>query len=295
MAWLQPSAPKLSDHVFPARGHAYWFDAEASVRYFRRDLRWHHIPGDVTKVPAEPAVVKSRPIGANNENAVLLALNTVRHFVFVDDRVSFRDKLDTACFRGKVPDKQLRMILFSKWFGRSEVDLGDTADRPVVPEWTRPPMTIKEQLRHKFILSVEGNDVASNLKWILSSNSVAVMPKPRFETCFEEGRLVPGIHYIEVAPDFSDLAEVLRFHAARPALCERISAAGRAWSARFRDPLRERLVALLTLERYFRATGQDPDACCTAPEVSSWAPLPAANGAFGEVQGRFRRGILISR
>ena len=41
---------------------------------------------------------------------------------------------------------------------------------------------------------------------------------------------------------------------------ERIAAAGRAWAARFRDPTRERLVALLTMQRYFLATGQDPDA-----------------------------------
>ena len=51
-------------------------------------------------------------------------------------------------------------------------------------------MTINEQLHYKFILCSEGNDVASNLKWVMSSNSIAVMPKPKFETWFMEGILV---------------------------------------------------------------------------------------------------------
>ena len=39
-------------------------------------------------------------------------------------------------------------------------------------------VSIDYHLKHKFILCIEGNDVASNLKWVMSSNSVAVMPKP---------------------------------------------------------------------------------------------------------------------
>lgn len=257
---LPGDAPAISRLRFPKRMHAYYFDLRSALRYFPRDLRVMHIPGDVTHVPAVPAVVKSRPVGGENSNSVLLALNTVRHYVFADDRVPFARKSDTACFRGKVPDKQLRIAMFERWFGHAGIDLGDTSEHPVRPEWARPRMTIGEQLRHKFIISVEGNDVASNLKWILSSNSVAVMPRPRFETCFEEGRLIPGVHFIEIRRDFSDLREALDRYSRRPDLCERISAAGRMWASRFRDPLRERLVALMTMQRYFLATGQNPGA-----------------------------------
>lgn len=257
---LPPDAPAIRDHRFPRSGHAYWFDARAALRYFPGYLRWVHVPGDIRETPPVPSVVKARPVDDTNGNGVLLALNVVRHFVFVRDRIPFREKADRACFRGKVAGKPLRVALFERWFGHPALDLGDTSGRPMRPEWGRPKMTLREQLRFKFVLSVEGIDVATNLKWILSSNSVAVMPRPRFETCFEEGRLVPGVHYIEVAPDFSDLPDVIAHWAARPDECERIAAAGRAWAARFRDPTRERLVALLTMQRYFLATGQDPDA-----------------------------------
>ena len=49
--------------------------------------------------------------------------------------------------------------------------------------------------------------MSSNLKWIMSSNSIAVMPRPEFETWFMEGRLIPGVHYIEINRDYSDLDE----------------------------------------------------------------------------------------
>ncbi len=259
-AALPQDAATIGEHRFPRRLHTYWFDTRATLRYFPECLRWVHVPGDISETPPVPTVVKARPISGDNGNGVLLALNTVRHFVFVHDRMPFHGKLDKACFRGKVPDKALRIALFERWFGHPLLDLGDTSEHPVRPEWARPKLTLREQLRFKFILSVEGNDVASNLKWILSSNSVAVMPRPRFETCFEEGKLIPGIHYLEVKSDFSDLPEVIERWAPRLDECERIAAAGRAWAARFRDPRREKLVALLTMQRYFLATKQQPDA-----------------------------------
>jgi hypothetical protein len=254
---LPPDAPRLSEQRLPWRMHTYFFDSREYLRYFPVSLRWAHEPGDITHVPAVPTVVKSRPIGDGNANGVLLNLNKIRHFVFVRDRLAFRDKADRAVFRGKVQNKEKRIRLFEKWYGNPLLDMGDTAGKPARAEWAAPKLTLYEQLRYKFVLSIEGNDVASNLKWILSSHSVAVMPRPQYETWFQEGLLVPDRHYIEIAPDYSDLEDKLRFYAARPDLCERIVRAGNEWVARFRDPARERLVSLLVLQRYFEATGQE--------------------------------------
>ena len=69
-------------------------------------------------------------------------------------------------------------------------------------------MSIKEQLKYKFVLSLEGNDVATNLKWIMSSNSVCIMPRPKYETWFKEGTLIPNYHYIEVLDDYSNIKEI---------------------------------------------------------------------------------------
>ena len=250
----------VGDERFPSKKHTYFYDARAVLQYFPAGLRYRLVPGDVTWVPDFPSFVKSRPIAppAENANSVLLKLNKVRHFVFVKDPLSWNDKDDIAVFRGKIYLKPRRMLLFERWFGKKGFDFGDTSGEQPVPAWCTPQLSIREQLRHRFILCIEGNDVSSNLKWVFHSNSIAVMPRPTCETWFEEGRLVPGVHYAECRPDFADLAEVVARHAADPALCRAINDAEHSWVKRFIDPLAERLVSLAVARRYFAATGQMP-------------------------------------
>ncbi len=252
---LQPDAPRLAEHFLTKKGHAYFFDTEEYTRYFPQSLHWRHIPGDVTHIPPEPSIVKSRPIAGDNANSVLLKLNKVRHFIFVKSDIQFHDKRDVAVFRGKVPLKQKRIDLFERHFQNPLCDLGNTCrNRPAPPEWSKPKMTIHEQLQYKFILAVEGNDVASNLKWVMSSNSIAVMPKPEFETWFMEGRLMPGVHYIEVSPDYSDLDEKLHYYSTHEDEAMRIINAAHRHVDQFRDQKLEDLLSLLVLQKYFDLT-----------------------------------------
>ena len=90
----------------------------------------------------------------------------------------------------------------------------------------------------------------------MSSNSVAVMPRPRYESWFMEGTLQPGVHYIEVADDFSDLLDKISYYLDHPSETEEIIRNAHAYVAAFRDPRREDLVSLLTLRKYFASTGQ---------------------------------------
>ena len=50
----------------------------------------------------------------------------------------------------------------------------------------------------------------------MSSNSIAVMPKPTIETWFMESKLEGGKHYIEIAPDYHDLEAKLTYYIAHP-------------------------------------------------------------------------------
>lgn len=237
----------------------YYLDTYRYARYFNPHLRLSLLPGDIDYVPQEPSVTKSRPIASASENAnsVLLKLDRVRHFIFVRNDIPFEQKTDTAIFRGKVAGKDIRELFMRKYFGHPMIDAGDVARRNADhPEWLRPKLTIPEQLRHKFILSLEGNDVASNLKWIMSSNSVAVMPRPTCETWFMEGTLIPNHHYIEVAPDLSDLPERIDYYTRHPEECRSILANAHQYVNQFRDNEREDLISLMVLDKYFRATGQ---------------------------------------
>lgn len=235
----------------------YWFDTRECTRWFPPTLKWVFRPGDINFIPPVPSIVKSRPIAGDNANGVILKLNKVRHFIFVNDRIPFREKKDMAVFRGKVKDKPQRVDFFEKHFHNPICDLGDISRHYAEhAEWHVEKMTIADHLRYKFILALEGNDVASNLKWVMSSNSVAVMPRPTCETWFMEGTLIPNYHYIEIKSDFSDLDERLCHYMQHPEEAEAIIEHAHEYVEQFKDKEREQLISLLVLNKYFKMTGQ---------------------------------------
>lgn len=256
-AMLPEDAPRLAEHSRKGMNSVYYFDTKEFTRWFDPTLRWRLYPGDVTFVPPVPAVVKSRPIGEGNANSVALNLDKVRHFTFLRDSIPFREKQDRAIFRGSIYGKPNRIRLMEMYYGSGVCDCGIIPSGDEFPtEWLRPNISLWKHLKYKFVMTLEGNDVASNLKWVMSSNSLAVMPKPRFETWFMEGRLVAGRHYVEIREDFSDLPEKVAYYSAHPEEAEEIIRHAHEYIAQFRDKRRERLISLLVLDKYFRMTGQ---------------------------------------
>lgn len=239
---------------------AYYFDQHDVTRWFPPSLRWHFCPGDVYFTPDEPTVVKSRLLTTDNQNSVLLKLDKLRHFMFVHDTKPFAEKLNKAIFRGKIRQSRLRVRFLQQFLGHPLCDCGVVGRNEGCPEeWMAPKKTIAEHLDYKFILALEGNDVASNLKWVMSSNSLAVMTRPTCETWFMEGTLRPDYHYVEVREDFSDLEQKLRFYMEHPDKAEEIIGHAHEYVRQFRDEEREELLQLMVMERYFRTSGQWTD------------------------------------
>jgi hypothetical protein len=233
----------------------YCFDLVEHLRAFDPALRLDYRFGDDTSAPPVPTIVKARPIAGDNANSVLFKLNKVRHFRAVKDRLRFADKRDRAVWRGKGYQPHRREFL-AACFENPSCDVGCTDPRHRDNAWSRPYLSIARQLESKFVISIEGNDVATNLKWIFSSNSACLMRRPRFESWFQEGTLVPDRHYILVADDYSDLGDKVRFYSRRTDLAERIVQAAQAHAAQFVDARRESAISLLVLLRYFEASGQ---------------------------------------
>ena len=69
------------------------------------------------------------------------------------------------------------------------------------------PLDIIELLTYKMIISVEGNDVASGLKWGLLSNSVILMVPPAKATFVMEHLLEAWVHFVPLDPDMSNVDE----------------------------------------------------------------------------------------
>ena len=236
---------------------AYYFDQHDVTRWFPPRLRWNFCPGDVYFTPSVPTIVKSRLLTADNQNSVVLKLDKLRHFMYVYDTKPFREKKDCAIFRGKIRQRRLRALVLEKFFGHPLGDCGVVGRNEGCPdEWMTPKKTIREHLDYKFIIALEGNDVASNLKWVMSSNSLAVMTRPTCETWFMEGTLKPDYHYVEVKEDFSDFEEKLRFYIDHPEKAEEIIRHAHEYVAQFRDNRREELLQLMVLDQYFKTSGQ---------------------------------------
>ena len=261
--WEEESVMLCTQKIL--RPKVYYLDSIRYIRYFPQNLYWHICSGDVNYVPALPSIVKSRPIDVKNENAVLLNLNRVRHFVFLNDHIDWQDKEDKLVFRGSIGQKegvgfkQNRYLFMQRFFNHPLVDAGEVMEggRYVNPEWGSTKLTLYDHLRYKFVLALEGNDVASNLKWIMSSNSIAVMPRPKFETWFMEGKLVADYHYIEIASDFSDLEEKLTYYLNHPAKAQAIIEHAHEYVNQFRNDKREAIISLLVLDKYFNQTNYE--------------------------------------
>ena len=234
--------------------NVYFFDTYEYLRYFPEGLQIAPLFGDITHVPDVPSITKSRPISGNNENSVLLKLDKIRHFTFVNDKNRYEDKKNMLVGRSKA-HRPHRVQFLEKYINHPLCDIGQV-NRNQNPQFIRPRMTIEEHLKYKFILCLEGNDVASNLKWVMSSNSIAVMPKPQYETWFMEGTLVPNVHYILIKDDFSDLAERLNYYITHTDEALQIIENAHRYIAQFRDNEREDLIALLVLKKYFKQTKQ---------------------------------------
>ena len=225
---LPSSAPHLSEHKM-SKQKVYFFDTYQYTRWFSDQFQWGFCPGDVTFVPDYPSIVKSRPLTDDNANSIVMKLDKVRHFIFVEEM----------------------------YFHHPMCDLGDVSKNTTDPaEWRTEKKTINEHLDYKFIMALEGIDVASNLKWVMSSNSIAVMPRPTCETWFMEGTLIPNYHYIEIKPDFSDLEERLNYYIEHVDESLEIIRHAHEYVSQFKDKRRENLISLLVLDKYFKMTGQ---------------------------------------
>lgn len=238
-------------------GSYYYYDLREFARCFDPSLRIFYRFGDIIYVPDQPSIVKSRPIAGDNRNSVVMKLDKLRHFARFPDRLTFREKSKTAVWRGASPGHSgLRRRLVEKFHRHPRHDIGYV--QPFEGLAPKRFLTPQEQLRHRYILSIEGNEVATNLKWILASQSLCLMPKPAFETWFMEGTLQPGIHYVELRPDFEDLEEKIDHYDRHEDEALAIIAAANAHAAKYAYPADERLASFLVLQKYFERSGQLP-------------------------------------
>ena len=223
--------------------------------YFDNKKKLDFIFGDITKAQTIPTIVKSRPI-IDSDDSIILNLNKVRHFHFINDHKNFIDKKNKAVWRGYGENSEARQYFLKNYHHISIFNIGQTGPVLEAP-WVKKFMPIAEQLNYKFIFCIEGVDTATSIKWVMSSNSVCVMPKPKYETWFMEGTLKPDVHYIEINDDFSNAEQKIKYYIEHPNKVLKIIENAQDHVKQFKYSRREKLISLMVLDKYFSISGQN--------------------------------------
>jgi len=251
---LGPSATPFRFRLLSDDSRNYQFDFLQYMRYWRRNYPVQFRFNDDSHLSEFPIFTKARAIEGDVRNLVVFNLNKVRHFDFVRDRTSYQSKKDQVVWRG--PGYQpWRVTFLNRWFDHPRCDIGRTDKNADGIHHRKPWLSIADQLKNKFVVSIEGGDVATNLKWIMSSNSLCFMTRPTKETWFMEGRLKPDCHYVMLKNDYSDLLEKMDYYIAHEDESLAIIDNAHKWVAQFQNPRDEEIVSLLVLQKYFKMTG----------------------------------------
>ncbi|GAA4440072.1 glycosyl transferase family 90 [Ravibacter arvi] len=239
----------IQDLKTPVSPKSYYFDTYEYARYFDHSRLIDYTFGDVNVQLDHPAITKSRPVVSGNNNNILLKLDKVRHFVRVEDTKPYKAKKDLLVGRGNITQPH-RVKFYRLYYDHPLCDLGQTNRDGNNPQWIKPKMPLEDHLNYKFILSLEGNDVATNLKWIMSSNSAAVAINPKIESWYMEGTLLPNVHYIAIKDDYSDLPTQLQYYIDHPKEAREIIENAKVYRSQFDNRARESLISLLVLKKY---------------------------------------------
>ena len=236
-------------------GTAYYLDLKEFLHYFKSNAKFAYHFGDELHVNPYPTLFKARPLISNNQNSVIFKLDKKRHFYFVNDSLSFDQKTDKMVWRGGAYQENRKRFVELFW-NHPMFEIGQT-NKPIqyVP-WQKKYMSVREQLQYKFIYCGEGNDVATNLKWAMSSNSLVFMPQPTCETWFMEGVLIPNVHYVEIKADFSDVLDKMNFYIQNPNLAQQIIHNANLHVNRFKNQDLEDYLCIKVLEKYLELSNQ---------------------------------------
>ncbi len=242
-----PKSVKVKDFVLDGSTD-YYLDMKEYFNFFNKKAQFSYIFGDDIEDYDYPFLKKARKIDSN-ENSILLKLNKIRHFKWSNDKTSFLDKKNMIVWRGGTTQEHRKEVV-KKFYDNKLCDIGQFARKPKGLPWQKGFLSIKEQLKYKFILSIEGNDVATNLKWILSSNSLCFMVKPTCETWFMEGALVGGKHFVEIKNDYTDLEEKVLYYINHPDEAQNIINNAHKHVKRFLNPKMEEILCFKVLEKF---------------------------------------------
>jgi len=217
-------------------------------------------PRELKRVTAKecysgPRDVLQNEHGINSFQPIIWKLATSRHYSLLDkvhrEDTPWKEKIDMAVFRGQLTGsrdgydkhksdeenclnlRRCRLVYRHANSTLINARLTSTRDRlpPVLNDVNlmARPVSIRKLLQFKGIVMLEGNDVASGLKWALLSQSVVLMPRPLHTSWALEELLEPWVHYVPLNENATDVEEKMQWVIENDEAAQRIAERGTLW------------------------------------------------------------------
>ncbi|KAL7557671.1 hypothetical protein ACA910_021094 [Epithemia clementina (nom. ined.)] len=90
-------------------------------------------------------------------------------------------------------------------------------------------LSMKELLKYKMLILIDGNDMASGLKWGLLSRSVVMMPRTRYTSYAMDELMRPFVHYVPLKDDLSNVEEMIQWVLDHDEEAQQIAHRGSLW------------------------------------------------------------------
>lgn len=208
--------------------------------------------GEVRETDNLPIIRKSRKI--SDHHSILFDLRSLRYntpcLTVAKNDVSWQKKKNDVVWRGATTGQITRESFVKNYFGKYNIGFSSIKQKPHLSSFTRSKVSIAEQLQYKYIVSLQGNDLASNVRWVLMSNSVPIMHKPAWTSWTMEDNLVPKVHYLELNEDLSNLEELIQWANENEEACQEIAENGKLYVSQFLDRKYDDQIRMMLLEAY---------------------------------------------
>lgn len=216
----------------------------------------YYVSGDIDQVTGS---VLCKVRCANSVTGVIVrCLEYNRHWYNYYNRpadIPFDKKLNAVFWRGVTtgrPDRAgNRFDLVTRWYGKYDIAFSSIVQgRDDYKKYVKEERSITYFLKHKYIISVEGNDKDTGINWKLNSNSLVLMARPRVASWLMETTLIPDYHYVLLKDDFSDLEERLRWCKYNQDRCKEIISNANKFMKQFADSKAEERLEDAVINKY---------------------------------------------
>jgi hypothetical protein len=164
----------------------------------------------VTTVEECHLVPRCRLVLSNLDQQHQLSTSRLQHSTTADNNVTTNGEKDAT---EVLPEYSLVDAKFATCVKGKDQEVGAIPidSHPMATSPCANRLEVKQMLEYKAVIMLEGNDVASGLKWALFSQSVVLMPNPTRMTWALESWLEPWVHYVPLHGDLSNVEESMQW------------------------------------------------------------------------------------